>query len=118
MESLMLRGTNASGIYSGFPGIAFCLQNIVMDLPVSGVTVAPSVTLSGAITGSYTFNDSVVVTKQFNQNEDVYVTTTNFGSNFGVIINYISTGDPSSYMQTDMSRSSGGGYSTPWRFQS
>ena len=117
MESMMLRGASASGLFTGTPGLAFCLQGIVMDLPVSGTLTSTSVTLSGAITGALTFNDSVTAMKLFQPNEDVYVTTSNFGSNYGVIINYIKAGDPSSYMQTDMSRSSGGGYSTPWRFQ-
>ena len=110
MESIMLRGTNASGLYVGRAGLAMELQGIVMDLPNSGTLTAASVTLSGAVTGAYTFNNTVAVNKLFQPNEDIYVTTSNFGSNYGVIINYVSVGDPQSYMQTDMSRSSSDGY--------
>ena len=117
MESLMLRGTDASGLYSGFPGLAMCLQEIVMVVPPSGTIADVSVTLSGVITGAITFNNSAKFMKLYQSNEDVYITTSNFKDNTSVIINYISAGDPSSYMETDMSRSSGGGYSTPWRFR-
>jgi hypothetical protein len=117
MESLLLRGTSASGLFSAKPGLAMCLQGIVMDLPNSGTLTAASVTVSGATTGAFTFNDSVTVTKQFQPNEDVYITTSNFGANYGVIVNYVTTGDMSSYMQTDLTRSTGCGYPTPWRFR-
>ena len=118
MDSLMLRGSSASGVFTASPGLAFCLQGIVMDLPVSGTLTNTSVTLSGAVTGAFTFNDSVTLQKLFQPNEDIYITTSNFGSNYGVIINYVVAGDPASYMETDMSRSAGGGYQTPWRFRS
>lgn len=117
MESIMIRGTNASGMYVGRPGLAMCLQGVVMDLPNSGTLTNASVTISGAQTGAYTFNGDVTVTKQFQPNEDVYVTTSNFGANYGAIINYVSTGDMTSYVQDDLSQFRGCGYPTPWRFR-
>jgi len=117
MESMILRGINASGKYTAFPGAGFLVQNIEFDTPTSGVLTASSITLSGAQTGARTFNKSVTVNLAFKPNEDVYVTTTNFGATYGVILNYLQVGDGDSYMTTDRSRKSIFGYATPWRFR-
>lgn len=122
MESMILRSTNgsgagASGVYTAHPGAYFYLQSIMFDLPISGVLSNASVTLSGAVTGAKTFNDNVVLNLAFKPNEDVYVTTSNFLTNYGVILNYIQVGEGDSYMTTDRTRSNIFGYATPWRFR-
>lgn len=119
MESLILRGASASGLYVGRPGIYMNVQNLQFDIPASGSATAYSVTLSGATTGAYTFNDSLNLTLRFKPNEDVYITTTNFVSNYGLVINYTQGGDMSSYMQTDPTRSGEIPYGIPnfWRFR-
>lgn len=118
MESMILRGINASGKYTGQPQMALYVQNIMLDIPISGVLTAASITLSGVQTGAFTFSDSVAVTIKFKPNEDVYITTSNFLSNYGAIINYIDVGDASSYAQTDrVARPSIFSVETPWRFR-
>jgi hypothetical protein len=117
MESLVLRGVNASGRWDGRPGLNMNVQNIIFDVPVSGTLTLASVTISGALTGAYTFNDSVPVNISFKSNEDVYITTSNFLSNYGVIINYVTSGDMGSYMTTDRTRTGIFAYETPWRFR-
>lgn len=118
MDSMIIRGVNASGSYVAGPMRAMYVQNIMFNIPISGTLTAATVTISGAQTGAYTFSDSVVATIRFKANEDVYVTTSNFLSNYGAIINYTEVGDASSYMQTDSSRTGIFSYATPWRFKS
>lgn len=117
MESIILRGTAVSGVYTAHPGTYMDVRSIIMDLPVSGDLANVSVTLSGAQTGAYTFNDSIATNLSFKPNEDVYITTSNFVSNYGVIINYIQVGDGQCYMQTDTSRGGIFDYAVPWRFR-
>lgn len=116
MESIILRGASASGLYVGRPQVAMYIQNIIMNLPTSGTLAAVAVTVSGSRSGAYTFSDSVVANVRFKPNEDVYITTTNFAANYGAVINYLEAGDPSSYMETDYSKSNFG-YPVPWRFR-
>jgi hypothetical protein len=117
MESLILQGINASGLYVAGPQRALYVQNVMFNVPMSGTLTAVSVTISGAQTGAQTFYDSVAATVRFKPNEDVYFSTANFLSNYGVVINYIEVGDASSYMTTDRSRSEVQAYPTPWRFR-
>lgn len=117
MESIILSGTDASGQYIARPQISFSVRSVVVDVPVSGTITDASVTISGALTGAYTFNSNANVTLRFKPNEDIYFTTSNFLSNYNAIINYIEEGDMSSYMQTDRSRGGIFAYSTPWRFR-
>jgi hypothetical protein len=117
MESMILRGVNASGLYTAGPQRAFYLRNIDFNLPTSGTLANVSVTLSGSQTGAYTFNNSVDVNLNFKSNEDVYVSTSSFLATYGVVINYLEVGDASSYMQTDRTRAEVQAYPTPWRFR-
>lgn len=117
MESLILRGASASGFWLGRPGMYMNVESIQFDIPASGSVTAYNATLSGSITGTYTFNDNLDVNLKFKPNEDVYVTTTNFISTYGLVINYTVGGDMNSYMQTDLSRSGIGNISTFWRYR-
>ena len=119
MESMIIQGVAASGLYTGKPGMYLSVQNIQFDIPLSGVSTNASVTLSGAYgTKTYTFNDNVSPTIRFAPNEDVYVSTTNFLASYGVIINYIEGGDMASYMQYDTVRISPvEGTNTFWRYR-
>lgn len=114
---MILRGVNASGTYIAGPGRAMYVSNIMFDIPISGTLTNASVTLSGSSTGAYTFSDSIVASLKFKANEDVYVTSTNFLSNYGVVVNYNEVGDASSYMETDRTRAAVSQYPTPWRFR-
>ena len=118
MESMIIQGASASGLYRGNPGTYMSIESIQFDIPLSGVTTNSSVTLSGAYGNQvYTFNDNVSPTIRFKPNEDVYITTTNFLSSYGAIINYTVGGDMTSYMQTDPTRSGVTGFPTFWRFR-
>lgn len=117
MESLIIRGASASGYYLGRPGTYMNVEGIQFDIPASGSVTAYSLTVSGSRTGAYTFNDNVNVYLRFKPNEDVYLTTTNFITGYGAIVNYTVGGDMSSYMQTDPSRSGVRGMPLPWRFE-
>lgn len=117
MESLIIRGAGASGVYIAHPGTYLLVKNLIVDLPTSGNITNVTVTLSGTQTGAYTFNDSFEADVAFKPNEDVYITTTNFASNYGLILNYIQVGDGQCYMQTDPSRIEVWGYPRPWRFR-
>jgi hypothetical protein len=116
MESMIIRGSNASGIYIAGPQRYFNVESVMFDVPISATNDA-TVTLSGAQTGAKTFNSTTIVNIPFKANEDVYITSSGFLSTYQVVINYTQVGDASSYVQTDISRVSGGGYSVPWRFQ-
>jgi len=118
MESMILRGINTSGLYTAHPGCYMSIQNIILDMPLSGVLTNATVTVSGAQTGAFTFNDSAILPLNFKPNEDVYVTTANFLSNYGAVINYIQVGEGDNYMTTDRSRTNIFGYATPWRLRS
>jgi hypothetical protein len=116
MESMIIQGAAASGLYRGQPGTYMSIESIQFDIPLSGVATNSRVTLSGAYGNQvYTFNDNVSPKIRFKPNEDVYITTTNFLSTYGVIINYLVGGDMTSYMQTDGTRNAG--YPTFWRFR-
>lgn len=117
MDSMILRGVNASGSYVAGPQRAMYINSVVFSVPISGTLTEATVTVSGSQTGAYTFSDSASATIRFKANEDVYVTTSNFLSNYGVVINYTEVGDASSYMQTDRSRTGIFSYETPWRFR-
>jgi hypothetical protein len=119
MESMILQGASASGMYLGRPGIYMNVESIHFSVPQSGTLTAASVTLSGAYgTKNYTFsNDIEQISLPFAPNENVYVSTSNFGAAYGVVINYTQGGDMSSYMQTDYTRSGVFGVPNFWRYR-
>jgi hypothetical protein len=119
MESMILQGASSSGLFIGKPALAMYVQGITFSLPVSGTLTNASVSLSGAVNNqTYTFNNSVNMVLQFAPNEDVYVTTTNFGSGYSAVINYLTVGDSTSITQTDRTaRPHIFSVETPWRFR-
>ena len=117
MNSITLSGVSATAQYTGIPGIYFGLRSISVSLPVSGTLNDISITLSGALTGTKTFKNSITTNIDFKPNEDISITSTGFGANYFASINYIEGGDASCYMQTDYSRPGIFSYGTPWRFR-
>jgi hypothetical protein len=113
---MIVRGVDASGMYIAGPQRYLNVENIMLDIPISATTDA-TITLSGAQSGAKTFNSTTIVNMPFKANEDVYISTSGFLATYQAIINYTEVGDATSYVQTDISRVPGGGYSVPWRFQ-
>lgn len=118
MESMILTGSGASNTWSGSPMLAMEVRSIEIDIPLDEVgTTDPSVTLSGSLTGAYTFHSDTDVKIRFKPNEDVYVTTENFTSEYSAVINYLQVGDMGPYMQTDTTRTQARFVPNFWRYR-
>lgn len=118
MESIILNGSGVSQTWTAGPMQAMYVKLIDIDLPMDEVgTTSPSVTLSGQYTGAYTFHGGVQPNLRFKANEDVYITTSNFTSEYTAVINYVRVGDQKPFMQTDTSRKNARFTPTPWRLR-
>jgi hypothetical protein len=118
MESKILSGANASGFLAGSPNIATEVQNISLGIPLDEVgTSDPTITLSGASTGAYTFHNNTAAKIRFQPNEDIYISTSGFSAEYTAVINYLLVGDMSSYMQTDPTRTQARFVPNFWRYR-
>jgi len=105
MEQLIITGASASGLISAISGLGAEIRTVEIDLPLNEVgTTDPSVTLSGALTGSYTVHSDTTLDLRFGT-EDIYVTSANFGAEYSAIIRYVRYGDQTQAMlQKDNSK--------------
>jgi hypothetical protein len=121
METIRLNGVDASGQLNKIPTMAYLIDSIEIDLPLSDVgNTDPSITISGSLTGAYTYHNSVKPNIRFLPNETVYFTTAGFSGEYTALVNYVQIGDMNSYMTTDTGRNARGEvvyYPTPWRFR-
>lgn len=118
MESIILNGSGVSHTWNASPMQAFNAKLIEIDIPLDEVgTTDPTVTLSGQYTGAHTFHSSTQVNLRFKANEDVYITTENFTSEYTAVINYVRVGDAKPFMETDTSRTQARFTPNFWRYR-
>lgn len=98
MLSEILSGVNASGTLTPYPREQIVVNYIDIDVPLDEVgTTDPSVTLSGSVTGAYTFHHSVTPNIRFTTDEIVTLTTANFTAEYSAIIGYVVAGSSAGY---------------------
>lgn len=100
MEQLIITGATASGLIQAISGLGTEIRSIEIDVPLNEVgTTDPSVTLSGSLTGVYTFHSDTTLDLRYGT-EDIYVTTTDFGAEYSAIIRYVRYGDQTCLLNT------------------
>ena len=96
----MLIGSAASGLISAISGLGVEIRSVEIDLPLNDVgTTDPSITLSGTITGAYTFHSDTTLNLRFGT-EDVFLTTADFSDTYTGIVRYVRYGDQTNAMET------------------
>ena len=101
MESLIIVGSSASGVIQPGPSQGIQVEAIELNLPLDEVgTTDPIITLSGSITGAYSFHSSISPQLRFYKDEAVYLTTTDFTSEYSAVIKYVVYGSQESYLNT------------------
>ena len=111
-------GLALTGCYSDLPGIACDITDIQFIVPESDKGKNnPILTISGGIAKQvYTFHNSVTTNIHFLPNEAFFcITNSGLTAASSIVIDYIQTGDMTSYMQTDGKR--WGQTSKPWNLQ-
>lgn len=105
MEQIIIAGASASGIIEAKSGLGVEIRTLEIDVPLNEVgTTDPAVTLSGSLTGSYTFHSDTTLDLRFGT-ENIYISTDNFGSEYSAIIRYVRYGDQTATMlQKDNSK--------------
>lgn len=100
MEQTIITGVNASGLISSIGGLGTEVRSIEIDLPLDEVgTTDPMVTLSGSLTGSYSFHSDTTLDLRFGT-EDIYITSSGFTAEYSAIIRYVRFGDQECWKQT------------------
>ena len=118
MESIILNGSGVSHTWQSTPMQAMVVKSIDVNMPLDEVgSTDPSITLSGQYTGAHTFHGSSQFNLRFKANEDVYITTQNFTSEYNAIINYVRVGDAKPFMETDTSRTQARFTPNFWRYR-
>lgn len=98
MNSVTLTGSGAATTLTPGPYQGLLIQSVVLDIPLDEVgTTDPAVTLSGSVSGVYSFHGSVSPCIRYSVNETVAVSTANFTSEYSAIVKYIVYGDGKAY---------------------
>jgi hypothetical protein len=105
MEQIIVRGVSASGLIGAISGLGAEIKSIEIDVPLNEVgTSDPSVTLSGSLTGAYTFHSDTTLDLRYGT-ENIYITTDSFGAEYSAIIRYVRYGSQTQAMlQKDNSK--------------
>lgn len=100
MEQIIITGASASGLIGAISGLGAEIKSIEIDVPLNEVgSTDPSVTLSGALTGAYTFHSDTSLDLRYGT-EDVYITTDAFDTGYSAIIRYVRYGDQTCMLNT------------------
>lgn len=100
MEQIIITGATASGLISSISGLGTEIRSVEIDVPLDEVgSTDPSVTLSGALTGAYTFHSDTTLNLRYGT-EDVYITSTNFSGEYSAIVRYVRYGDQTHWKET------------------
>ena len=106
MKTIIYNSSNSTGTLNpnALDGSAknqgFEIRTIEMDVPLDEVgSTDPSITLSGAWTGSYTFHSSVSPNLRFKHNETVNVTTSLPTAEYSISVKYIRYDSDDMYTQ-------------------
>ena len=93
MEQIIVRGVTASGLIPAMGGLGTEIRSIEIDVPLNEVgSTDPIVTVSGALTGSYSFHSDTTLDLRYGT-EDIYITTEDFTAEYSAIIRYVRYGD-------------------------
>lgn len=105
MSSYILTGSGAVGTITPGPYQGIQIDSITFNIPMDETTTTdPSVTISGSVTGVYTFHNSSELGIRFRANEVVSLSTNGFTEEYAAIIKYTVFGDSSAY-RDDLTRS-------------
>lgn len=105
MSTLIISGMSASGSLPSLNAIGYKIHSIELDVPLDEVgSTDPSITISGAYTGSHTFHSTVKPDITFGHGEAIEITTSNFGTEYSAIVSYQKFGDQSRYMDANPDR--------------
>ena len=98
MLSEILTGSGATATLTPGPYQGIQINVISLSFPSNEIGSAdPSVTISGAVTGAYTFHSNVEPAIRFTKDEAVVVTTTGFTAEYSAVVKYVNFGDGSNY---------------------
>jgi hypothetical protein len=117
MEQVIVNGVSASGFLKGIGGHGYEIKSIEIDVPLNEVgTTDPAVTVSGSVTGAYTFHSDTTLELRFGRGEDIYITTNSFTAEYSAVIRYVTF----EYGWQRANNEINSPYSTiptPWRFR-
>jgi len=104
MESYIVTGA-VSGVATGSitpgPHQLIQVETVDMDIDMSNIgSEDVTVTLSGALTGVYTFHSPVAPKIRFYKDEVVNITTANFSGDYNAIIGYLLVGSQEAWLNT------------------
>lgn len=100
MEQIIITGASASGVIPAVSGLGAEIRSIEIDIPLNEVgSTDPSVTISGALTGAYTFHSDTTLNLRYGT-EDVFVTSTNFSGEYSAVVRYVRYGDQTHWKET------------------
>lgn len=98
MQTEILTGSGATATLTPGPYQGLQINCITLSFPSDEIGSAdPSVTVSGAVTGAYTFHSSVDPNLRFTRDEAVVVTANAFTAEYSAIVKYVTFGDGSNY---------------------
>lgn len=98
MNTLIISGVSAGGTITPGPNQGIQIESIELAISMDD-TSDPSVTLSGATTGVYTFHNSISPHLRFYKDEAVTVSSTNFSGEYSAAINYLTWGSQNYYKE-------------------
>lgn len=100
METLIISGVGANGAINPGPYQGIQVESIELDVPLDEVGSSdPSIILTGATTGTYTFHNSVSPHLRFYKDETVTISGANFSGEYSAIINYLTYGSQETWKQ-------------------
>ena len=100
MEQVIITGSGAATTIGAITGLGTEIRSIEIDIPLNEVGISdPAVTLSGSLTGAYTFHSDTTLNLRYGT-EVVNITTENFTTEYSAIIRYIRYGDQIGMLNT------------------
>lgn len=98
METCVITGSGAAASLVPPPYCGIQVKSINITLPMDEMSSAtPCVTLSGSVSGLYSFYNNIEPDIRFGVNETVTVTTANFTDDYSAVIKYVLYGNGQTY---------------------